>query len=297
LIDGFDNFKKVVKSYLIRQNSVLYSMILFPNAKINIGLNILRKRSDGYHDIESLFFPIGLKDALEFVENGTNEVDLSLSGLPMDVSPENNIVLKAYHLLASKLKLPGIDIHLHKVIPHGAGLGGGSSDAAFLIKALNRYFELNLSNEKLKHYALLLGADCSFFIENKPALATGIGDILQNVEISLKGYHLMLVKPPFGVVTKEAYAEIVPAMPQHSLNEAIRNNPEEWAGLIKNDFEPTVFHAYPEIEAIKRTLQENGAVFAAMSGSGSSVFALFKSDSQLVSDKFPDNYFIWKEML
>jgi 4-diphosphocytidyl-2-C-methyl-D-erythritol kinase len=272
-------------------------MILFPNAKINIGLNILRRRSDGYHEIESLFFPVGLKDALEFVENGSNKVNLSFSGIPIDVAPENNIVLKAYRLLAFDFLLPGIDIHLHKVIPYGAGLGGGSSDAAFLLKALNEYFELKLSIEKLKHYALLLGADCSFFIENKPSLATGIGEILQNMEINLTGYHLLLVKPPIGVNTKDAYANITPAIPQYSLIDALNKKPEEWLGLIKNDFEPTVFKAFPEIEAIKRTLLDNGAVYASMSGSGSSVFGLFKSVPDLSADSFREGSFVWKDSL
>lgn len=272
-------------------------MIVFPNAKINIGLNILRKRSDGYHEIESLFFPIGLKDALEFVENGTNDVNLSLSGISMDVSPESNIVLKAYRLLASEFLLPGIDIHLHKVIPYGAGLGGGSSDAAFLLNVLNDYFELNLSKEKLKHFALLLGADCSFFIDNKPALATGIGEILQNVEIGLSGYHLLLVKPPSGVVTKEAYANITPTLPHFVLTDSIKKKPQEWPGLIKNDFEPTVFQAYPKIEEIKKTLLDKGAVYASMSGSGSSVYGLFKSEPELSIDSFREECFVWKEVI
>jgi len=272
-------------------------MILFPNAKINIGLNILRKRSDDYHDLETLFFPIGIKDALEFVKNNSGKVHCSSSGIPLDVTPDNNIVVKAYRLLASAFPLPGIDIHLHKVIPYGAGLGGGSSDAVFLLKALNDYFELKLSNEKLKHYALLLGADCSFFIENKPALATGIGEILQTVEIDLTGYHLLLVKPPFGVVTKDAYANIIPIIPQHSLLEAIQKRPEEWLGLINNDFEPTIFQNNPEIAAIKKTLLDSGAVYASMSGSGSSVFGLFKSEPDLSVGSFPEGYFVWKETL
>lgn len=272
-------------------------MILFPNAKINIGLNILRKRSDGYHELESLFFPIGLKDVLEFVENGTSKVNLSLSGIPIDVEPESNIVLKAYRLLASEFLLPGIDIHLHKIIPYGAGLGGGSSDAAFLIKALNDYFELKLSKEKLKHFALLLGADCSFFIDNKPSLATGIGEILQNVGVDLSGYHLLLVKPPFGVVTSSAYANIIPALPKNSLIDTLKKKPENWSGLVNNDFEPTVFQSYPDIERIKNILIENGAVYASMSGSGSSVFGLFKSETPLTAVDFPKGYFIWKEAL
>jgi 4-diphosphocytidyl-2-C-methyl-D-erythritol kinase len=224
-------------------------------------------------------------------------VNLSLSGIPMDVAPENNIVLKAYRLLASGFPLPGIDIHLHKVIPYGAGLGGGSSDAAFLLKALNEHFELKLSQEELRFYALMLGADCSFFIENKPALATGIGEILQKIEIDLTGYHLLLVKPPFGVNTKDAYANITPSIPQNSLFDAIKKKPEEWLGLIKNDFEPSVFKTCPQIEAIKKTLLDNDAVYASISGSGSSVFGLFNSEPPLKAVDFPEGYFIWKESL
>jgi 4-diphosphocytidyl-2-C-methyl-D-erythritol kinase len=270
-------------------------MVIFPNAKINIGLNILRKRGDGYHDLETLFFPIGLKDALEFIENNSNRVNLSLSGIEMDVAPENNIVLKAYRLLSSSVSIPGIDIHLHKVIPFGAGLGGGSSDAAFLLIALNDYFELNLSKDKLKHFALMLGADCSFFIENKPSLATGIGEILQNVEINLSGYHLLLVKPPFGVVTIEAYSNITLSDSKHSLMDALKMKPEDWRGIIKNDFETTVFNAYPEIENIKQTLLDHGALYASMSGSGSAVYGLFKSKPDLSVKSFSEGYFIWHE--
>ncbi|HEY3390444.1 MAG TPA: 4-(cytidine 5'-diphospho)-2-C-methyl-D-erythritol kinase, partial [Prolixibacteraceae bacterium] len=154
-------------------------MVLFPNAKINLGLNILRKREDGYHELETIFYPIGLKDGLEFIENKKNKIVFSSSGLSLDISSEENIVVKAYHLLSADHSLPGLDIHLHKVIPFGAGLGGGSADAAFLLKGLNDYFELGLFVSQLKKYAVRLGADCSFFLENKPAFACGIGEQLQ----------------------------------------------------------------------------------------------------------------------
>ena len=272
-------------------------MVVFPNAKINIGLNILRKRGDGYHDIETIFYPIGLRDALEFVENKTNHVNLSCSGIAMDVEPEKNIVLKAYRLLSSTVTIPGLDIYLHKAIPYGAGLGGGSSDAAILLRALNEHFELKLPKDKLKSIALLLGADCSFFIENKPALATGIGEILKTMHIDLEGYYLLLIKPPFGVITRDAYANISPALPQHSLNDSIREKPESWMGIINNDFEKTVFRLYPEISHIKKSLLEKGAAYASMSGSGSSVFGLFRSDPDLNLHEFDKGYFIWKELL
>jgi 4-diphosphocytidyl-2-C-methyl-D-erythritol kinase len=272
-------------------------MLLFPNAKINIGLNILSKREDGYHNIESLFYPIGLKDALEFVENHTDDVHLSLSGIPVDLEPQNNLIVKAYRLLASVVKLPGLDIHLHKAIPFGAGLGGGSSDAAFLLNALNDRFELNLSKDKLKTFALQLGADCSFFIDNRPSLASGIGEILTPAEVNLNGFYLLLVKPDFGVSTKEAYARTKPSIPAHCLSDSLKKDPLEWLGLIKNDFEFSVFQIYPQIAKIKSTLISNGAFFASMSGSGSSVFGLFISEPDLSGFNFQQDCFVWKELL
>ncbi len=272
-------------------------MLLFPNAKINIGLNIIRKRSDGFHDIETLFCPVGLKDGLEFIENKSGKVNFTSSGLSLDIEPSNNMVVKAYRLMADLFPLPGIDIHLHKVIPFNAGLGGGSSDAAFMLKGLNEYFNLKLSNEVLREFALKLGADCPFFIENNFSIAKGIGEVLENIETDLKGYHLLIVTPPFGVSTKEAYSSVVPATPENSLGDSVRINPENWGDLIKNDFEPVVFKRYPEIGAIKKNLKEHGAIYASMSGSGSSVFGLFRSDPELTIHNYPKGYFVWKEYL
>ena len=272
-------------------------MIQVPNAKINLGLNILRKRSDGYHELETLFYPIGLKDGLEFVENKQNKINFSSSGIPLNIGLEANIVVKAYLLLAADHPLPGLDIHLHKVIPFGAGLGGGSSDAAFLLKELNEYFELGLTIDQLKGYALKLGADCPFFIENRPAFATGIGEKLQSIDFSLKGGNLVLVKPPFGVGTKEAYAGIKPSIPHFPLSDAIHQTQENWQKCIFNDFEASVFPDFPEIAGIKSKLVDSGAFYAAMSGSGSSVFGLFKGESGLKKEDFPADYFIWKELV
>lgn len=272
-------------------------MVLFPNAKINIGLNILRKRSDGYHELETIFYPIGLKDGLEFIENKQNKINFTSSGIPLNIGPEENIVVKAYRLLAADHSLPGLDIHLHKVIPSGAGLGGGSSDAAFLLKGLNEHFELGLTVDQLKGYALKLGADCSFFVENQPAFATGIGEKLQPIDFSLKGYFLILVKPQFGVGTKEAYGGIKPSIPLFPLFYAIQLPSEKWKECIVNDFESSVFPIFPEIADIKSKLLDMGAVYAAMSGSGSSVFGLFKSESGLTTEDFPSDYFIWKEWI
>ena len=272
-------------------------MVLFPNAKINLGLNILRKREDGYHELETVFYPIGLKDGLEFIENKHDKINFTSSGLLLDVDPEDNIVVKAYRLLAADHPLPGLDIHLHKVIPFGAGLGGGSSDAAFLLKGLNDFFELGLTIDQLKKYAVRLGADCSFFLENRPAFASGIGEKLMAIEVSLKGYFLVLIKPPFGVGTKEAYSNIIPAIPEIRLSEAILQSPEKWQEGVVNDFESSVFQIFTKIAELKSKLLDLGAVYAAMSGSGSSVFGLFKNEPHYRPDKFGNDFFIWKEML
>ena len=272
-------------------------MVLFPNAKINIGLNILRKREDGYHDLESLFYPIGLKDALEFVENGKNEVRFNSSGIALDIPPEQNIVLKAYRLLQEEHTLPGLDIHLHKVIPFGAGLGGGSSDAAFFLKSLNEHFELEISAIKLKHLAGKLGADCSFFLENIPCLATGKGEILTPVDFCLKGFHLLLVKPPFGVETKSAYAGVVPEAFPYDFMKIILGSVLDWKGILRNDFESSVFLKFSELGAIKACLAGLGAFYASMSGSGSSVYGLFEKEPSFMETDFPPGSFFWKEEL
>jgi len=272
-------------------------MVFFPNAKINLGLNILRKREDGYHELETIFYPIGLKDGLEFIENKQNKIIFTNSGLPLNIDPEENIIVKAYRLLAADYSLPGLDLHLHKVIPFGAGLGGGSSDAAFLLKGLNDFFELGLFVSQLKKYAVKLGADCSFFLENKPAFACGIGEQLQNIDFTLNGYFIVLVKPPFGVGTKEAYAGIKPSLPKKSLLDSIQLSQDNWQNCIVNDFETSVFNLYPEIAEIKSKLIDHGAVYASMSGSGSSVFGLFKIEPQISAIDFPADYFFWKNCI
>ena len=272
-------------------------MISFPNAKINLGLNILRKRNDGYHELETIFYPIGLKDGLEFIENNQNKINFSSSGIPLVIGLEDNIVVKAYRLLAADYLLPGIDIHLHKVIPFGAGLGGGSSDAAFLLKGLNENFELGLTMDQLLGYAHKLGADCSFFIVSHPAFATGIGEKLHALDLSLNGYFLVLIKPPFGVGTKAAYSGIKPGTPKFSLSEATQLPPEKWQEYLVNDFESSVFALFPEIGELKSKLLSYGAFYAAMSGSGSSVFGLFKDEPKLKLADFPSDYFLWKEWI
>jgi len=273
-------------------------MVVFPNAKINIGLNILRKRMDGYHEIETLFYPIGLKDALEYVENGKNQVNFRCSGLTLGIiDQEQNIIVKAYRVLQEEHTLPGLDIRLHKVIPAGAGLGGGSSDAAFFMKSMNEHFELNISHEKLKSFAERLGADCSFFLENRPAYATGTGGILSPLDLSLKGAFLLLVKPPFGIDTKMAYSGVVPKEYPFDFKAVVRGKMEGWMGKIKNDFEDTLFVKYPELGILKERLSAMGASYVSMSGSGSSVYAIFEPEPVFSDSIFSRGSFIWQERL
>ncbi len=263
-------------------------MITYPNAKINLGLNIVEKRPDGYHNLETVFYPINLQDALEVTRlEGDEEFRLSVSGTPIEGEPENNLVIKAYRLLKEDFPdIPGVDIHMYKHIPTGAGLGGGSADAAFMIKLLNEKFKLNLSIEQMEKYAARIGADCAFFIQNKPVFATGIGNILESIPLSLKGYYLVLVKPDIFVSTKDAYANITPKVPEHSLKDVIRMPIETWRATMKNDFEDSVFLKFPEIAAIKDKLYDMGAVYAAMSGSGSSVFGIFRQQVEHVDEVF-----------
>ena len=263
-------------------------MITYPNAKINLGLNIVEKRSDGYHNLETVFYPINLQDALEVnLLEGEEEFSLKVSGVPIEGEPENNLVVKAYRLLKKDYpEMPAIDIHMYKHIPTGAGLGGGSADAAFMIKLLNEKFKLNLSIEKMEEYAAILGADCAFFIQNKPVFATGIGNIFEPIQLSLKGYYLVLVKPDIFVSTKDAFAHIIPTQPTQSLKEIIRMPVETWRATMKNDFEDSVFQKFPEIAAIKDKLYDLGAVYASMSGSGSSVYGIFREQVEFVDEIF-----------
>lgn len=263
-------------------------MITYPNAKINLGLNIVEKRPDGYHNLETVFYPINLQDALEVTQsNGEKDYTLKVSGVPVEGEPDNNLVVKAYRLLKVDYPdMPSIDIHMYKHIPTGAGLGGGSADAAFMIKLLNEKFNLNISVEKMEEYAARLGADCAFFIQNKPVFASGIGNIFEPIQLSLKGYYLVLVKPDIFVSTKDAFAQIRPQQPVHSLKEIIRMPVETWRATMKNDFEYSVFQKFPEIAAIKDKLYDLGAVYASMSGSGSSVFGIFREQIEFVDEIF-----------
>lgn len=265
-------------------------MICFPNAKINVGLHVVSRRADGYHNLETVFYPIGLKDALEVIvmPSGTpvtpvtdksfcspKNYKFDQTGIPIEGKPEDNLVIKALHLISAEKELPDLDVRLLKKIPHGAGLGGGSSDAAFMLKLLNDAFDLGYSEKDLTRLAARLGADCPFFILNKPAFATGTGDQLEPIELDLSNYTILLVKPDIRISTKEAYAMITPRKPELSLREIVQKPLETWRELLKNDFELPVFKKYPEICRIKEQLYEMGAVYASMSGSGSAVFGLF----------------------
>lgn len=263
-------------------------MITYPNAKINLGLNIVEKRPDGYHNLETIFYPINLQDALEVtLLEGDKEYELTLSGTPIEGNPEDNLVVKAYRLLKEDYPhIAPVDIHMYKHIPTGAGLGGGSADAAFMIKLLNDKFNLGLSIEEMENYAARLGADCAFFIQNKPVFASGIGNIFEPIQLSLKGYFLVLIKPDIFVSTKDAFSLITPKMPVQSLKEIVRMPVEIWRATMKNDFENSVFKKFPEIAAIKDKLYDMGAIYASMSGSGSSVYGIFREQVEFVDEIF-----------
>lgn len=261
-------------------------MICFPNAKINIGLNIVSKREDGYHNLETLFYPIPVADSLEITTAPQGEeTSFENFGIQVDGDAGNNLVLKAYRLLSSEFNLPPLRVYLRKNIPFGAGLGGGSADAAFMIKLLNQKFSLGLTEEQMEGYASKIGADAPFFIRNKPVFATGIGNEFHPVDFSLKGYHLVLIKPDVSVSTPEAYSLVKPCQPEIPLTEIIRRPVEEWKDLLRNDFEESVFAKKPVIGQIKQQLYDMGAVYASMSGSGSSVFGIFNEQQSLAELK------------
>ena len=267
-------------------------MITFPNAKINIGLYVTSRRPDGYHNLETLFYPIELRDILEIVPAQGSESSLTVTGIAVDGDPEQNLVMRAYRLLQKEYNVPAVDIYLHKVIPFGAGLGGGSADAAYALVMLRDMFNLPLSDDELAQRASRLGADCPFFIYNRPLIATGIGDCFTSTDFSLKGLHIVLVKPSIAVSTAEAYAHVTPQNPQTPLADGLPQPIEQWRECVSNDFEKSVFPAHPRIAAIKQRLYDMGAVYASMSGSGSSVFGIFDKPCN-DTDSFAD-CFVWQ---
>jgi 4-diphosphocytidyl-2-C-methyl-D-erythritol kinase len=254
-------------------------MITFPSAKINIGLNIIKKRNDGYHNLETIFYPIKIKDALEIIES--SEMGFETSGIAIPGQSSDNLCLKAYDLLKKDFDLPNINIHLHKKIPIGAGLGGGSADAAFFIKLVNDKFNLALTESKMQDYCRKLGADCAFFIQNKPVYAFDKGDVFEAIDLDLSNYHLTLVMPAVHVSTAEAYNGVNPKQPSISLKELIKLPLAEWQGKITNDFEEHILNNHPQIAKVKTDLLAAGALFALMSGSGASVYGIFEKPVDL----------------
>ena len=254
-------------------------MIVFPSAKINIGINITGRRPDGYHNIETIFYPLPIYDALEALPG--DELTFHSSGLEIPGRVEDNLCIKGYHLMRKDYDLPPVNIHLLKHIPIGAGLGGGSANAAFFSKLINEVFGLKLTTEQMLDYARQLGADCAFFIENKPVFAFEKGDRFEDIQLDLSGYHIALIMPPAHVSTAEAYRGVKPAPVNQSLKELIKLPVAEWKHHIKNDFEDSVFKNHPVIRGVKAALYEAGAIYASMSGSGASVFGIFNKKPDL----------------
>lgn len=267
-------------------------MITFPNAKINIGLNVVEKRPDGYHNLETIFYPVKLSDALEIVRS--DKTEFTASGIPIEGDPENNLVLKAYRMLETDFDLSPVKIHLHKKIPFGAGLGGGSADAAFALKMLNELFSLGLSHAVLEGYASKIGADCPFFIQNKPTFAHGIGNQFQEITLDISAFWIVLVKPPFSVSTPEAYRCIKPQKSNFDLRNIANLPIEDWKNNIRNDFESSVFPIYPRIAEFKQQLYNAGALYASMSGSGSAVFGIFRHLPVDLDIFIPKELFIYR---
>ncbi len=246
------------------------------NAKINIGLNVVGKRPDGYHNLETVFYPVDMCDYLEITPATDDETTLHVKGIQVDSSMRDNLVYKAYMLLKQDFNIAAVNIVLEKNIPFGAGLGGGSSDAANTLKALNTMFSLGLTDEQLEQYAVRLGADCPFFIKNKPVYATGIGNEFHPIELDLSGYRIEVVKPDVNVSTAVAYRGITPKPSDFNLFNLSRQPISEWKNFVKNDFEPSVFPLFPEIKTLKEEMYQKGALYASMSGSGSAVYGIFK---------------------
>jgi 4-diphosphocytidyl-2-C-methyl-D-erythritol kinase len=257
-------------------------MLAFPNAKINLGLDILRKRPDGYHELETCLYPIPWHDVLEILP--ADSFSFNQTGLQVPGNPDDNLCVVAYQLLKEEYNLPPVEIHLHKVVPMGAGLGGGSADGAFTIKLLNAIFELQLSLEQQKSYAAKLGSDCPFFIENIPAIATGTGTELSPIDLDLSSLYIGIIKPDVHVSTARAYSGVSPGSKERKLQESLTLSIDQWQKLIHNDFEDSIFEEFSLIRQTKARIQKDGAVYAAMSGSGSSVFGLFTSEIESKSD-------------
>lgn len=268
-------------------------MIFFPNCKINLGLHVLSKRNDGFHNLETVFYPIPLCDALEIIEApvSNNKTVISTTGVTIEGKVEENICVKAYHLLKKDFNMPSIKLHLHKVIPVGAGLGGGSADGAFTFLLLNKKFNLSIPDEKLMKYALQIGSDCPFFIKNKICYATQRGEIMQEINLYLSGYKIILINPGIKINTAWAFSKIHPKENRESILEIMQQPVESWNKNLVNDFESPVFENHPSIKEIKEQLYNSGAAYASMSGTGSSVYGLFQKTATPVFT-FPADYFM-----
>lgn len=268
-------------------------MLLYPNAKINIGLNILNKRLDGYHNISSVFLPVGISDIIEFTVAKENEDKFIQTGLEVEGLSENNLCVKVYNYLKIKYKIPFLQIHLHKQIPTQAGLGGGSADAAFLIKGINDYFNLQLSDEQLKDLAFQFGSDCPFFIDNKISIIQGRGEIITPIQFDFSEYHIIIVKPHISISTADAYSTVSPCDINPDWNNLLRQEISSWKNTIVNDFEPIATNKFPKLANIKKILYNNGALFVQMSGSGSAFYGIFQERKSHINSLFKNTYVYW----
>jgi 4-diphosphocytidyl-2-C-methyl-D-erythritol kinase len=272
-------------------------MICFPTCKINLGLRITQKRADGFHALETVFFPISIKDALEIIiepDTSATPITFTSSGLAINGDPSDNLCFKAYGLLKKDYPtIPNIKMHLHKTIPMGAGLGGGSADGAFTLVALNQLLNLQIPEQALLDYALQLGSDCPFFIINTPAFATGRGEILKPINVNLNGYSIVIVNPGIAISTKLAFSLITPKVPDTNMEAIICEPVTSWKEKLINDFEQPIFNSFPELANIKETLYQKGAVYASMTGTGSTVYGIFPTSMMdTLSFNFPTHYFV-----
>ncbi len=267
-----------------------YTVLVFPSCKINIGLRITEKRSDGFHNLQSCFYPVGWSDALESIPSST--FSFSSSGLPIPGESAKNLCVRAYELLKADFDLPPIQIHLHKIVPIGAGLGGGSADAAFMLKLLNEQFAVGLDVAQLENYARKLGSDCAFFIQNRPLYCTEKGDVFADIGVDLQGFHVVLIYPNLAISTAEAYAGVQPRQPETVLCEQLQMPIDTWRNTVRNDFEDSLFPKYPVLNQLKQQLYEAGAVYASMSGSGSTVYGIF--NAPIATPNQFSAYRVWK---
>lgn len=263
-------------------------MLQFSKIKINLGLYITSRLANGYHTIESLFYPLNWGDSIEIIPS--DELRFFTYGISIPGNPDQNLCLKAYQLLANDFSIPPVNIHLLKNVPTGAGLGGGSADGALTLKMLNTLFELNINNSKLAEYALKLGSDCPFFIYEKPSLVTGTGELISAIDFSLKGYEIVLIKPDIHIDTKFAYSLVTPQKPEIELESLLRQPIENWNEVLRNDFETALFPSFKVLADIKSMLLNSGAIYASLSGSGATVYGIFKNRVEF--DFASESYFV-----